>query len=119
MTYQTVTLQLPDTIYRSAWRTAKAVKRPVEEVLLTVLKSSLPSLEGLPYELAKELIELEALTNTQLRTIARSTMPQSKQRKLSGLLRKNQAGALTATERSRLDDLTAEAERLMLFRARV
>jgi len=33
MTFETVTLQVPKPIYQSAWRTARAVKRPVEEIL--------------------------------------------------------------------------------------
>ncbi len=118
MTYQAVTLQLPETIYQSARRTAKAVKRPLEDVLVRVLNASLPSLEGLPPELMKELTELESLADAQLWTVARSTLPRLKQQKLSRLLRKNQAGTLTEREKNALNELIAESERLMLRKAR-
>ncbi|MCI0694528.1 hypothetical protein L0337_21275 [candidate division KSB1 bacterium] len=118
MNFQTVTLQVPKTIYQSARRTAKAVKRPLEDILVRVLKSSLPSLEGLPKEMTKELIGLESLDDAQLWTVARSTLPPPKQQKLSRLLRKNQAGTLTERERETLDELISESERLMLRKAR-
>jgi len=118
MTYQPVTLNLPETIYQSAWRTAKAIKRPVEDILLTVIKSSLPSLEGLPPEMIGELTELESFADAQLWKVARSTLPEPRRRKLSRLLRKNQAGTLTDRERHPLDDLISESERLMLRKAR-
>jgi hypothetical protein len=118
MTFQAVTLQLPETIYRSAWRTAKAKKRPIEEVLLTALKSSLPSLEGLSPEITRDLTRLESFTDAQLWAIARSVLPQPQQRRLRHLLRKNQAGTLTRRELQSLDELITESERLMLRKAR-
>ncbi|GEM_PF-267024 len=118
MTFEPVTLNLPETIYQSAWRTAKAVRRPVEDILLTVIKSSLPPLEGLPPEMISELTELESSADAQLWRVARSALPESQQRKLSRLLRKNQAGTLTERERQTLDDLSSESERLMLRKAR-
>lgn len=118
MTFEPVTLNLPETIYQSAWRTAKAVRRPVEDILLSVIKSSLPPLEGLPPETINELTELESFADAQLWKVARSTLPESQQRKLSRLLRKNQAGTLTERERQTIDDLISESERLMLRKAR-
>jgi hypothetical protein len=118
MTFQPVTLNLPETIYQSAWRTAKAIKRPVEDILLTVIKSSLPPLEGLPPEVIEELTELESFADAQLSRVAQSTLPEPRQRKLSRLLRKNQAETLTERERHTLDDLISESERLMLRKAR-
>lgn len=118
MTFEAVTLQVPKPIYQSAWRTARAVKRPVEEILVTVLKSSLPSLEGLPEEIIKELTTLESRTDKQLWEVARSTLPAMQQRTLSRLLRKNQAEKLTERERQKLDEFIEESERLMLRRAR-
>jgi len=118
MTFEPVTLNLPETIYQSAWRTAKAVRRPVEDILLTVIKFSLPLLEGLPPEMINELTELESFADVQLWKVARSTLPELQQRKLSRLLRKNQAGILTEGERQTLDALISESKRLMLRKAR-
>jgi len=118
MTYQTVTLQLPKPIYQSVWRTAKAVKRPLADVLVTVLKSSLPSLEGLPPELMKELTALESLSDAQLWVVARSKLSQLKQQQLRRLLHKNQAETLTEREQQALNKLILESEQLMLRKAR-
>lgn len=118
MTFQTVTLQLPNTIYKSAKRTAKVVKRPVEEVLLGALSSSLPPLEGLPPATLKELTTLESLDDKSLGAIARKMLPRSRRQKLSRLLEKNQAGGLLERDRQALDKLTEESERLMLRKAR-
>ena len=118
MTFQTVTLQLPETIYKSARRTAKVVKRPVEEVLLNALSSSLPPLEGLSPATMRKLTMLESLNDKRLWAIARSTLPRLRQQKLSRLLEKNQAGALLESELQVLDKLISESELLMLRKAR-
>jgi hypothetical protein len=118
MGFQTVTLQLPETIYQLVRRTAKAVKRPMKEVLVTILKSSLPSLEGVPPEITSELTKLEYLSDKQLWAAARGTLPRPQQRRLSSLLRKNQAGKLAKAEQQALDELISQSERLMLRKAR-
>ncbi len=118
MTFQTVTLQVPQSIYQSAWRTARAVKRPIEDFFVMVLKSSLPSLEGLPEETITELTALESCTDKQLWEVARSTLSLAQRRQLSRLLQKNQAGKLAERERQKLDTLLAAADQLMLRRAR-
>ncbi len=118
MSLQTVTLQLPQSIYNSARRTARVVKRPLAEILVTVLRSSLPALDGLSLEIATELTALESLDNERLAQAARSMFPPSQQRRLSTLLRKNQAGKITAREQGTLDNLISEAELLMLRKSR-
>ena len=113
MSLQAVTLQLPESIYTSARRTAQVVKRPLEEILVTVLRSSLPALDGLSHEIATQLTALESLDNERLSQAARSILSPSQQRRLSTLLRKNQASKLTAREAEALDKLISEAELLM------
>ena len=90
----------------------------LEEIIVTVLKSSLPALDGLPPQLATELTALESLDNERLSQVARGILPPSQQRRLSALLRKNQAGKITARERAALDNLVSEAELLMLRKSR-
>ncbi|KAA0223415.1 hypothetical protein EDS67_25825 [candidate division KSB1 bacterium] len=118
MGLHSVTLEVPENIYASAQRTAKAVRRSLEEVLVTALKTSLPPLDDLPVELLTELTALEHLDNSRLLALAQSTLPHTQQRKLSRLLRKNQAGKLNEREQLVLEALAAESERLMLRKAR-
>lgn len=118
MTFQTATLQVPRSIYQSAWRTARVVKRPIEDFFVMILQSSLPSLEGLPKKTIAELTALESYTDKQLWEAARSTLALAQRRLLSRLLDKNQAGKLTDRERQKLDELVAASDQLMLRRAR-
>lgn len=115
---QIVTLDLPDTIYLPAQRMAEATRRPLADVLVGALKASLPSLEGLSAELVAELIELEKLSDDALWQVMLSSVPADQQRRLSRLLRKNKAGQLSETERADLAALQAEADRVMLRKAR-
>jgi len=115
---QTVTLELPHTIYLPARRMAKATSRPLEDMLVCALQASLPPLDGLPSELVDELVELESLDDESLRQVMVSRVPAAQQRELERLLRKNQAGTLTEQEREKLDQRQREADRVMLRKAR-
>jgi hypothetical protein len=115
---QTVTLELPQTIYLPAKRMAEVTNRSLEDLLVRALEASLPPLDGLPSELAEDLVELESLDNESLRQVMVSKVPTAQQRELDRLLRKNQAGTLTEQERQKLDRLQREADRVMLRKAR-
>ena len=64
---QTVTLELPQTIYLPARRMAEVTNRSLEDLLVSALKASLPPLDGLPSELVEDLAELESLDDESLR----------------------------------------------------
>jgi len=115
---QTVTLELPQTIYLPARRMAEVTNRSLEDLLVSALKASLPPLDGLPSELVEDLVELESLDDESLRQMMVSKVPTAQQRELDRLLRKNQAGTLTEQERQKLDRLQREADRVMLRKAR-
>jgi hypothetical protein len=115
---QTVTLELPHTIYLPARRMAKATNRPLEDLLVSALQVSLPPLDGLPPELVERLVELENLNDESLWQVMLGKVPVAQQRDLDRLLRKNQAGTLTEQERRKLDQLQREADRVMLRKAR-
>jgi len=115
---QTVTLELPQTIYLPVSRMAQATKRPLEDLLVCALKASLPPLDGLSSELVRELVKLERLDDESLWRVMVSRVPAAQQRKLDSLLRKNQAGTLTKREQQKLDRLQREADRVMLRKAR-
>jgi len=115
---QTVTLELPETIYLPAQRMAEATRRPVTEVLVGALKASLPPLEGLPPALITELVNLEKLDDEALWQVMLSQVPAERQRELNRLLRKNKSGKLSESERTDLAALQSEADRVMLRKAR-
>lgn len=115
---QTVTLELPETIFLPAQRMAKAIRRPVAEILIVALKASLPPLDGLSPDLLAELVKLERLNDKTLWQIMLSQVPADKQRRLARLLRKNKSNKLKEFERIELDALQNEADRIMLRKAR-
>ncbi len=115
---QTVTLELPETIFLPAQRMAEAIQRPLAELLVRALKASLPPLEGLSPFLVAELVDLEKLDDKALRHVMLSQVPASRQRKLNLLLDKNKSGKLSESERAELAALQNDADRLMLRKAR-
>jgi hypothetical protein len=115
---QTVTLELPDTIYQPARRMADATRRPLTDVLVSALQASLPPLEDLPPTLVAELVNLEQLDDEALWHVMLSHLPAEQQRKLGRLLRKNKSGKLTKSERADLAKLQNEADHIMLRKAR-
>ena len=115
---QTVTLELPDTIYLPAQRMAEAFRRPLPDVLVEALKASLPPLEDLPPGLIAELGSLETLDNDALWQVMLSRLPADRQRKLNRLLRKNKTEKMTAADRAELAALQNDADRIMLRKAR-
>jgi len=115
---QTITLTLPDRLYQPVQRIARATHQPMETVLLTALQSSLPTLDGLPPDLAQELIELETWDNATLRQVLLETVPSDQQRALDELLQRNQAGELSPLEQEQLAALQRAADLVMLRKAR-
>jgi hypothetical protein len=115
---QTVTLTLPDNFFQPIQRAARATNQPVEELLLTALQASLPSLEGLPPEAERNLVELELLDDQALWRVMLETVPAEDQDQLDELLSRNQNGALTEKEREQLTALQRRADLVMLRKAR-
>jgi len=118
MAMQTVTLRLPESIYRQTKRAAENMKRPLEQVLVDTLSAVMPpSVDDVPVELQEELMVLENLDDETLWETAKNVMSPAHQRKWKRLMQKNKAGTLTSREQHDLEDLIAESERIMLRRA--
>jgi hypothetical protein len=52
MSTQTVTIELPEALYRSANQVAQATQRPLADILQESLAHSLPPLDDVPPEIA-------------------------------------------------------------------
>jgi len=119
MAEQTVTLALPESVFRWAERTARTTKRAVESVLIDTLATTLPPpLDDVPAELRVDLEALEALRDKELLRVARERLTAAPLRQYDRLLEKNRRGVLTKRERERLEQLRHAADRIMLRRAR-
>jgi len=82
--------------------------------MTTHVQTASSLLDKIPTEYRSELAALEKLDDDELWAAAESDMPEKLQKKMGGLLSKNQSGTLTLREQEALDRLRAEADRLML-----
>ena len=113
-----VTVRLPEEIYRRLEQSAQASNTPVEELVVQSVKAGIPPLvNNLPDDYRKEFLELERLSDKELRRLAESTISAARERQYTNLLRKNQQGTLTKREQEHLKRLGAEARRLTLHKA--
>jgi len=117
MSQPMLTLRLPDDVYERIRRAAKGMKQPVEKALVSIVRAATPSLEKVPPAYRADLEALEDRGDDELWAIAKRRLPQSSERRLTTLLKKNQQGKLTDLEREALAGLRADADRLMLQRS--
>ena len=114
---QSVTLELPDTLYSQIVRRAEATHRSVEVELLEVLAQAVPASEELSPALAEAVEALETLDSSALRQIAQSTLAAEDAARMEELHLKRQSEGLTAAESAELTPLVELFERNMLVRA--
>lgn len=117
MNAHSVTVDLPEILFRRIERTAKGLNQPMPQALLKIVESNLPSLDKVPVQYRTELEAMESWTDQHLWRAVRETMPDSIQVELDGLLTKNKTGALNSAEQARLDELHSESDRLMLHKS--
>jgi len=118
MSARTITVTLPEVLYERVKSTADASARSVEEVCAQSIALSLPELEDdLPSEIRSELAALPLLSDVELETIAHSSMSDDAQNQLEMLADVQKHRPLSAAEETTLNQLLAEAQRLMLRKA--
>jgi hypothetical protein len=118
MTTQSVTLQLPDAVFRYLQQTAVATKRPLEQVVRQSIEGNLPpSVASMPADMQVELLAMQMLPAEQLVRVAAEQAPSADQARHLELLDKNSAGSITPVEQQELASLRLAADRLMLRKA--
>ncbi len=118
MAVKTVTVQLPETLYRQAKETAAATSLSLEEVLAQSIALSLPPLEeDLPADLRAELSALMLLSDDELWRVARGEMAVDKQERLEVLTGIREERDLTLDESLEFKSLFAEGETIMVKKA--
>ncbi len=114
----TITLNLPEETMKQARQAAAALKRPVEEVLSDMLSAVLPSIEDAPQNMQSELAEMTWMDSQALWQIARSHMPESRQKDMQTLAELQGTQILSNKEQEQLDQLRQEYGRITLRKAR-
>ena len=118
MALQTVTLNMPESVYQRAKQAADVLKRPVEDVIVDTLASTLPSLDDVPTEMVGELAAMAHLSDEALRGLVNNVMPEERQELLHDLLDEQGRGELDESGQRELAALMAEYGRHMLRRAK-
>ena len=118
MTLQSVTLHLPEPVYQRAKHAADVLQRPVEDLIIDTLTSTLPVLDDVPTEMVSEIAAMTHLSDEALQGLATSALRPERQTSLSELLDKQGRGELDEAEQRELAALMAEYGRSMLRRAK-
>ena len=118
MLVETVTLQVPETLYQRLVNTARATKRSLEEVMLHALRvGSPPAWDDAPAEFQADLAVMDRLDDDALWKLARGRKTSAEMERYNALLERNKSGVLTEAERLELNALREEADRFMLRKA--
>ena len=117
MTVQTITLRLPEPLYRTARQIAQVTKRPIEAVLQDSLSAVLPPLDDVEPNEAAELARLALLDDAALWGEARTLMTRAEQTELQDLLDRQGSKSLTTVEQARLRELMHVYGQLMVRKA--
>ena len=118
MTDRTVTLAVPEELYRELEAQAQVGAVSIDEVVLGALRRHLPPVEAdLPPEIQAELRAMDYLADDALWQIASASMNADKVALWDVLLDRKQAGELTPEGQDLLSRLRDEGELLTLRKA--
>jgi hypothetical protein len=118
MGHYSITLPVPDDIYDCARRIAEGTSQSIEAVLLQQLKDAFAApLPDLAPEEQRELEALRFLSDDALWTIARDQMSEDRQVRMQTLMDANSQGTLDDAQRSELEALVAQGQRLSVRKA--
>jgi len=118
MRSQTLTLELPETVYEQLSKTAQASQQSLDTVVIQSIRVGLPpNLENFPKDLQSDLWALNTLSDNILWGIARSELDEDKTVLYEDLLIRNQNDSLNEEEGGTLLSLRKEADMLMFRRS--
>ena len=118
MLAETVTLKIPEMLYRRLQSTAQSTQRSLDDVILHALQvGSPPVWDDVPAEFQADLAAMDRLDDATLWQIARSRKTEAEMKRYDELLAQNQDGQLTPAEKQELQQLRQEADRFMLRKA--
>ncbi|WIG59354.1 MAG: hypothetical protein OJF49_002101 [Ktedonobacterales bacterium] len=118
MATDTVTIHLPDDLYRRLERLAALTKQPLEGLIVKTLSSSMPPLpDDLSPTTRDALQAQESLSDDELWRLMRAIFPEDQYTRLSDLREQRRGGTLPLEEQAELDQLQDAADLLMLQKA--
>jgi hypothetical protein len=111
----TITINVPDALAERVGGAARAVHRPLEEVLTAMLEGVVPSLDDVPEDMRAELVEMTWWDDARLMEAAHSVMPEEDQARMVEL---STSGPSSSAEQDELDALRTDYGRITLRKAR-
>ena len=118
MAVQSITLKLPDEVYRRLHDVAENTSQPLEAVLYQTIQGNLPpSLKDLPAELQAEFATLLTMDNRSLWAIGQQSLDAKQWRRHQTLLEKAQQEQLLDRERNELAHLRTLTDQFVLRRS--
>ncbi len=111
----TITLNLPDSLAQRAGGAARAMHRPLEEVITAMLEGVLPPLDDVPEDMRTELVEMTWWDDARLMEAADATVPAAQQQRLAQL---SATDGASDSEVKESDGLRREYGRVTLRKAR-
>jgi hypothetical protein len=118
MLAETVTLKIPEMLYRRLQSTAQSTQRSLDDVILHALQvGSPPVWDDVPAEFQADLAAMDRLDDAALWQIARSRKTEAEMKRYDELLAQNQDRQLAPAEKQELQQLRQEADRFMLRKA--
>jgi hypothetical protein len=115
---QTLTIDLPESVYRQVQRQSHHSQRTVAEEVVAVVTSALPADGKIASDIDDELASMEFLSDEELRHAARAQVAQESSERLQFLLEKQQREGLTSVEKTTAESLSHYHDRVMLVRAK-
>lgn len=118
MSYQQITISLPDTLFIRLQQAAQATQQSLPDVMLRALQlGSPPSWSDAPANLQADIAALDRLDDDSLWQIARARTSENDMVRYETLLDKNAENQLSDHEERELQKLRRKADRFMLRKA--
>jgi hypothetical protein len=117
MLEQTITVTLPDLLVHRLQRAAQLTYRTVDDVLASVVDTTLQAPPGLPPDLADEIAAMALFTDDALWSASESSLSPAQQHRLRQLTQSSKERRLTQAESAELDYLLEQYDIAVLRRA--
>lgn len=118
MPVQEVSITLPDDIYQRLESAARALDRPISEILLRAIEvGSPPGWDDVPDEYRDDLADMDELDNESLLKIVHRPASKTERKRHEDLLNQNADSELGQEQQSELASLRVVADKHMLERS--
>lgn len=117
MSVQTITVDIPEDLYRQLKQAADSVQRSVSEIVQERLRQDEPILPALPADVERELAAFAFLSDEALWQLARATISLTEQAELAELNYTAQDSGLSPAQQARREHLLDLYQRTMVRRS--